>query len=299
MKVIMPPKAPRTPPVSRFKVNAMKLLFVGLLALGAWAAYNLYGLLRPLSMDEKIEALGLEKVPRWIAERHVSISEHAFVTSPVFATHTNLTPVHIMYRENDKDAWTLRGTGAISSHWPGFVFSAHHVFEDDIGQYGFEFIGPDEFRHLEKIVPITSIEDTVADDQIMCRYDTNRTDFPLIKASHSNVIFKDFKKNVEYRTLVYDKPMHGRLLTRPNEIFEIVFGVEVRTNTWLLFSTSDMAPGESGSIGMVEEEQNTNALIIVTARMPISEHLFSEDVKKKIKWTPERQYGVIEMFKID
>lgn len=274
------------------------ILFCGLATLIATVVGLTLDQHHKLTYDEKVAALGLEESPYWVASEHVKITENFSLAN----CDPRLIPIHIMYRKTPTNKWVLKGTGKLLEGYPGWLVTAYHVMEGTGEQYGFEHIGPEEFRRNVKVVPITGTSDsTRGDDTILCSYDTNRLDYPNITVRPSPHIFKDFEEGYDYPAVIVSDVGSNNITfpTRPNEKFKEKFRIQVKTNTWFMFFEPPIVPGESGTIGKVENERDTNALVVAIRRMKIPKDIFPQAAREQIGWESNKYWGVVEMFKIE
>lgn len=255
-----------------------------------------------LTRQQKLEKLGITGAQDLIADRHLSIAENIDSQEQLL---TNVIPIHIMYRKTNGAPWTLSGTGGIIVNHPGSLVTAHHVMDNYAGQYGCRRIGTNEFNE-EPIFPIIAYSESPnEDDSIMCTYKTNSLDYPTLALPKSTNSFVDFDNDTGYQVLVYDDmhPLHIRQSTSPSERIELAFTVRVKGDTTFLYFKSDPYPGESGTVGILEEERDKDTVIITVQRRVLPEKLFSkngftEEMKRSMGWRPDRFYGIAHMVRI-
>ncbi|MCX6716573.1 MAG: hypothetical protein NTV72_01475 [Candidatus Taylorbacteria bacterium] len=248
------------------------------------------------SVHKKAEAIGLFGAPKEIEERHVWISENAKGADE----YGNL-PVHIMFRYNEYDTWKLRGTGTRLGSFPNHLMTAYHVFEDASGQFGWRKICPNEFSGNEKIMPIISRElanETDTDDSILCRIDTNRTDFPMLSLPASTNRFREWEKK-DYAAKVWPAKIHFK--TYPKKTIQNVLSVEVTPGIFYFIFDWQVMHGESGTLATVEGEKE-KAFLVIIREQEVGKETFDNllpENRKLMNWSKGKKYGVGVLIAID
>ncbi len=256
-----------------------------------------------MTLAEKAKSFGHGTNVDAIAARHVSISE----LNPSARANTNHIPVHIMFRETETNEWQLIGTGTTFAKLPGWLLTAHHVMDNkgnsSLGEYGYRLIGTNEFSGHERIVPIVSFRDSPnQDDAIICHYNINSTNYPIIEVPKWEAAFnldKVFHSNHEVNLTLESYPAHIHLFTYPDRVFDGAFMLHVRPDLSYIFFDYDPVPGESGTGGMVDEETKSNTVIVLTMKSQIPGQKLTPDFQRLINWSPGRFYGVAIMMTVD
>lgn len=254
---------------------------------------------KPLTLTQKVKLLGLGTNVNDVAIRHVEITEQ----NPSAQADSNYIPVHILYRATDTNEWRFLGTGTLIKKSPGWLLTAHHVMDDEkkvsLGEYGYRLIGTNEFTGHERIVPVVSFVDSPKqDDSVMCHFDINRTNYPMIDVPAWTNVFRFEKLENPFADVmlkVDPYPAHIHLFTRPGQTFDGVFLVHIRSDLSYIFFKYDPMPGESGTGGLVDEETQSNAVIVVTMRSQVPPRGMPDKFLRSIDWSPDRYYGVAIM----
>ncbi len=232
------------------------------------------------NVQTKAESLGMYDAPFEVAERHVMVSSLGAPASDVG------TPVHIMYRQDERYIWTLTGTGLLLKDFPNRILTAYHVFEERSGQYGYRRIGKNEFTGNEPIIPVVSLDSNVnADDSVVGVIGSVFTKITAPKAD----TFKQWKTKNYHAQMWSDKV---KFTTYPGKEINGLFWVEVKPGTFHVFINCDVVEGESGTVATVKER---NGILVIIQKMTIpldTYRLLPKEVQDTMNWSPKRTYAL-------
>ena len=74
--------------------------------------------------------------------------------------------------------------------------------------------------------------------------------------------------------------------------------MRIRPGLSYIFFDWDTLPGESGTVGTVDEEPEPGAKLVVTQHTTVPPEEFTDDFLKAIDWEPQKKYGVAIMVRI-
>lgn len=235
------------------------------------------------TLEKDSDALFLTGAPSDIQSRHVWISNHSDLGKD------QDFPVHICFRQSETDSWKFRGTGTILAKYPGFVFSAYHVFDGDQGQFAYRKIGPHELKNssFEGFIGQPDATNHI-NDSIVCPTTKDKPTsifVPLSKNTSSEWI-----SSSKYKVTTFSKT--ARFSTYPEIPIRTIAMIEFEKGVYYVLLNWQVFPGESGTLVTIDESEGKLVLIsgqsipvqIVNA-LPIHEQL-------ALNWNPTKMYAM-------
>ncbi len=230
------------------------------------------------------EALFLTGAPEQIQSRHVWISKHTDLGKD------GDIPVHICYRNDEKDSWKLRGTGTILAQHPNYIFSAYHVFDEDKGQFAYRKIGVHELSRNSQFDGYIAQPQLLnhVNDSIIC---------PTVKDNPSSIFIpKSTKATSEwigtknYKTTIFSKI--ARFSTYPEIPIHTVAMVEFEEGVYYVLLNWEVYPGESGTLVTIDGAEGKLVLICGQSIPFEIVQALPKDQQLALNWSPLKLYAM-------
>lgn len=230
------------------------------------------------------EALFLTGAPTLMQNRHIWISEHSNL-----GQDGNI-PVHICYRRDQSEPWTLRGTGTIFAKYPGHVFSAYHVFSDAKGQFAYRKIGPDELSGETKFDGYITQPETLdhVNDSIVCP--TSKDGQTTILIPGSAKAKTDWIGSRQYKVTIFSRI--ARFSTYPEIPIRTICMIEIEEDVYYVLLNWEVYPAESGTLVTIDGGDG-KLVLICGQSIPVEIYnALPRDQQSSLNWTATKLFAM-------